>query len=109
MRKIVPEEGRELIGSPIAGVVGDEIIYNVDMGSTVTIDSDSWIHAWKGTTNVSSSVLSGSMSSNGNIITLKKISNELAAEYRYTIKALVNGQHLVFWFRRRVERESGAK
>lgn len=109
MRKIIPEEGRELLGSPLAGIVGDVELLNVDLGSTATVDASAWMHAWKGTQDVSASVLSGSMSASGNIVTLKTISNELAAEYRYTFRVLVNGQYLVFWFRRKVERESGAK
>jgi hypothetical protein len=109
MRKLIPEEGRELLGSPLGGIVGDIILYNVDLGSTVTVDGNSWMHAFKGTQDVSSSVLSGSMSATGNIVTLKTIQSELAAEYRYTFRVLVSGQYIVYFFRRKVERESGAK
>ena len=108
-KKLIPETGRELIGSPIAGIVGDSITYSVDLGSTVVADASSWMHAWKGTSDVSSDVLSGALSANGNILALKTISSELAAEYRYTFKALVNSQYIVYFFRRKVERESGAK
>jgi len=108
-KRVVPEEGRELLGSPYAGVVGDEITYTVDVGSSAVVDGNCWMHAWKGTTNKSTDVLSEAMSANGNVVTLKKISSELAAEYRYTFKALVNGQYIVFYFRRIVERESGQK
>jgi hypothetical protein len=109
MRKLVPMEGRELIGSPIAGIVGDIILYSIDVGAPVTVEGNAFMHAWKGTTDVSSSVLSGSVSGTGNIVTLKTISGELAAEYRYTFRVKVNGQYIVYFFRRRVERESGAK
>ena len=109
MRKVIPEDGRELLGSPYPGIVGDIVLLNIDLGSTVTIDGNAWMHAWKGTQDVSSSVLSGSLSATGNIVTLKTISGELAAEYRYTFRCLLNGQYIVYFFRRRVERESGAK
>jgi hypothetical protein len=109
MRKVIPQATRELLSSPYDGGVGDETTYSVDMGAPVVVDSQCWMHAWKGTRDVSGDVLSGSMSANGNIVTLKTISNELAAEYRYTFRVLVNSQRLVFFFRRKVERESGAK
>lgn len=109
MRKIIPEDGRELLGSPYAGIVGDVIPYNVDVGTSVEIDGNCWMHAFKGTKDVSSDVLSGSLSAADNIITLKLISNEVAAEYRYTFRALVNGAYIVYFFRRKVERESGNK
>jgi len=108
-KRLVPVEGREAYDSPKAGIVGDEVTYTADLGGTVIVDGNCWMHAWKGTTDVSSDVLSGSMSANGNIVTLKKISSELAAEYRYTFRVQVNGQYLVYFFRRNVERESGAK
>jgi hypothetical protein len=109
MRKLIPEEGRELYKSPYPGIVGDKIQYSVDVGSTVTVDADCWMHAWKGTQDKSGDVLSGAMSTSGNIVTLRIISNELAASYRYTFKVLVNGHYIVYFFRRKVERESGAK
>jgi hypothetical protein len=67
------------------------------------------MHAWKGTQDVSASVLSGSLTANGNILQLMSIQNEVAAEYRYTFKVSVNGQWIVYFFRRKVERESGQK
>jgi hypothetical protein len=107
--KLVPELGRELTNSPLAGIVGDIVQYNVDLGGTVIVDGNAYMRAWKGTTDVSASVLSGNMTANGNIITLKVISGELAAEYRYTFRVSKDNQYLVFFFRRKVERESGAK
>jgi hypothetical protein len=109
MKKIIPESGRELLGSPFAGIVGDEPQYNIDLGAPVTVDGKSWLHAWKGTTDVSANVISGSMTTSGNVLKFPVISGEVAAEYRYVFKVLVNGQYLVYYFRRIVERESGAK
>jgi hypothetical protein len=108
-QKLVTIEGLELTGSPKPGIVGNVVKYTVDLGSTVVVDSNCWMHAWKGTQDVSDSVLSGTMSANGNILNLKTISGELAAEYRYTFKVLIEGNYLVYYFRRFVERESGNK
>ena len=109
MKRLVPETGLELIGSPFPGIVGDTKIYNINLGGTVVIDASSFFHAWKGTTSVTSSVCPGSMSATGNILTTPTISGEVAAEYRYVFKVLVDGAYRMYYFRRRVERESGSK
>lgn len=108
-KKIIPDTSREIIGSPFPGIVGDIVRFNIDMGDEVEVDGNAFMHAWKGTTDVSGDVLSDSISANGNILKLKIISGEEAAEYRYTFRAKVKGNYFVYFFRRKVERESGNK
>lgn len=115
MKRLVPEQGRELNGSPFAGVVGDEPYYSIDLGAPVTLNGYCWFHAWKGSSNVSSTVIDNytgtynGMTATGNILTLPLIHVELAAEYRYVFKVMVNTQYIIYYFRRKVERESGNK
>jgi hypothetical protein len=109
MRKLVPEGEREIVGSPFDGVVGDIRQMNIDIGTKVVVDENCWMHAWKGTRDVSSEVLSGEISASGTMFRTKVILNEKAARYRYTFRVYVNGEYIIYYFYRVVERESGSK
>jgi len=98
---------RELKGSPQTVPAGDIVRYSITYPSTVTLDADSFMHAWQKNKDVSSTILSGSASVDGNVLTLKVISGETGGnEYVYTFRATCNSQKRVYYFRRTVTRES---
>jgi hypothetical protein len=104
--KVVSVNSRELIGSPLGGVVGDIVKYNVTHSGTVVVDGQCYMKAFRGTQEVSNSILSGNMSGNANTVSLKVISGEVAGRYKYLYRISVNNQYIVFTLHRIVERET---
>ena len=100
-------EARELKGSPMTLPAGDIIRYAITYPDTVSLDSDSFMHAWQKNNDVSGTILSGSLSVDGRVLTLKIISGEVGGnEYVYTFRATCQSQKRVYYFRRNIVKES---
>ena len=98
--------GRELEGSPEHVVAGDIETKSIIYPDTVST-TNSFMRAYRGSTDVSDTVLSGSIAASENVLTLKQISGEIGGStYVYVFRATCLGKALVFFFRRIVEKES---
>lgn len=103
--------GKECVGSPEVVLQGESAVYSFTYPANITIDANSFMYAYRGSTDVSSTVLSGSLAGDGTTtLTLKTISGEVGAssgaEYVYSFAVTCGGIRKVYFFRRIVLRRS---
>jgi hypothetical protein len=103
--------GKECIGSPEVVIEGESAVYSFTYPAAITIDANSFMYAYRGSSDVSATVLAGSLSGDGSTtLTLKTISGETGAsngaEYVYTFAVTCQGLRKVYYFRRIVLRKS---
>jgi len=100
-------ESRECKGSPGTFPAGDIVRFTITYPDAVTLDADSFMHAWQKNNDVSATILSGSLSVDGNVLTLKIIAGEVGGnEYVYSFRATCQSQKRIYFFRRIILKES---
>jgi hypothetical protein len=105
-------EGKECLGSPDYVIEGEhDVAYSFTYPSAITINSDSFMSAYRNGSDVSATVLSGSLSGTGTTtLTLKTINGEVGAsngaEYVYCFGVTCGGVQRVYYFKRIVMRRS---
>ncbi len=93
-------------GSPEYVLPGESETKSFTYPGTVSL-TGAFMHAWCNGADAAATVLSGSLSVSGNILTLKTISNEVGGkEYVYVFGATCLGTIKVFYFRRVVAKET---
>lgn len=103
--------GKECVGSPEIAIEGESVVYSFTYPDTITIDANSFMYAHTGSSDVSATVLSGSLSGDGTTqLVLKTIASEVGAsggkEYVYTWAVTCGGQRKCYFFRRVILRHS---
>ena len=109
---MIQDTGKECIGSPETVIEGESVAYSFTYPAALTIDANSFMYAYRNGTDVSATVLSGSLSGTGTTtLTLKTIASEVGASsgatYRYTFSVTCQGNRRVYFFDRIVLRKSG--
>ena len=104
-------EGRECVGSGDVVLEGESMVYSLTYPAAITVDANSFMTAYRGSSDVSSTVLSGSLAGDGTTtLTLKTISGEVGAsggaDYIYSFGVTCQGVRNSYWFRRVVMRKS---
>jgi hypothetical protein len=98
----------EVDQSPINVIEGGTHVYKVEYPSDVTVDGTSWVYAYKNSTDVSSAVLTGSLSGSGKTLTLKTISGlQGGNDYRIVWAVTCLGQTNPKALTLKVQRKSG--
>jgi len=101
----------ECKGSGEVVIEGESNAFAFTYPAVITIDANSFMSAYRNGSDVSATVLAGSLSGTGTTtLTLKTIANEVGAssgaEYCYTFAVTCQAQRKVYYFKRVVLRRS---